>query len=107
MCIRDRYAGFAMVLSIAIPFRKFYKLQDFITMKHVDMMCKVMLATGLIVGYGYVMEAFFGWYSANKYERLSLIHIWNSFLNLHLQDLTRGVSGNPDLRGKRQRSSIA
>ncbi len=63
------YAGFAMVLSIAIPFRKFYKLEDYITMKHVDMMCKVMLATGLIVGYGYVMEAFFGWYSANKYER--------------------------------------
>jgi Ni/Fe-hydrogenase subunit HybB-like protein len=68
------YAGFAMVLTIAIPFRRYYKLEDYITMKHVDMMAKVMLATGLIVGYGYVMEVFFGWYSANTTERFMT---WN------------------------------
>jgi molybdopterin-containing oxidoreductase family membrane subunit len=62
------YAGFAMVLTLAIPLRVIYGLQDFITMRHIENMGKVMLVTGLIVGYGYVMEAFFGWYSANAYE---------------------------------------
>ncbi|MCI0488275.1 MAG: polysulfide reductase NrfD [Blastocatellia bacterium] len=62
------YAGFAMVLILAIPIRKFYGLEDFITMRHLRNMAKIMLATGLIVGYGYMMEAFFGWYSANQYE---------------------------------------
>jgi Ni/Fe-hydrogenase subunit HybB-like protein len=62
------YAGFAMVLTLAIPLRHFYKLQDFITLKHLENMAKVMLATGLIVAYGYTMEAFFAWYSGNEYE---------------------------------------
>jgi len=68
------YSGFAMVLTLAIPIRAGYHLEDFITMKHIDNMAKVMLATGLMVGYGYTMEAFFGWYSANQYERFML---WN------------------------------
>jgi Ni/Fe-hydrogenase subunit HybB-like protein len=68
------YAGFAMVLTLAIPLRVLYGLQDFITMRHLENMGKVMLVTGLIVGYGYVMEAFFGYYSANKYEGFM---IWN------------------------------
>ncbi|MEJ7709233.1 MAG: NrfD/PsrC family molybdoenzyme membrane anchor subunit [Pyrinomonadaceae bacterium] len=68
------YAGFAMVLFLAIPLRLFYGLKDFITMRHLDNMAKVMLATGLIVFYGYIMEAFFGWYSANQYEKFM---IWN------------------------------
>src|SRR5918997_6823730 len=68
------YAGFAMVLLLTIPLRKFYGLEGFITMRHMHNMGKVMLATGLIVGYGYIMEAFFGWYSGNKYERFM---IWN------------------------------
>jgi len=68
------YAGFAMVLTISIPLRKFYGLEDFITMKHLENMAKVMLATGLIVAYGYMMEAFMAWYSANPYERFM---IWN------------------------------
>ncbi len=62
------YAGFAMVLTLTIPLRKFYGLEDFITMRHIRNMSKVMLATGLIVFYGYIMEVFFGWYSANEYE---------------------------------------
>jgi molybdopterin-containing oxidoreductase family membrane subunit len=62
------YSGFAMVLSLAIPTRAIWGLQDLITMKHIDNMAKVMLATGLIVGYGYMMEAFIGWYSAAEYE---------------------------------------
>ncbi len=66
------YAGFAMVLTLTIPLRKFYGLEDFITMRHLQNMAKVMLATGLIVAYGYVMEAFFGWYSGNIYERFMI-----------------------------------
>jgi molybdopterin-containing oxidoreductase family membrane subunit len=62
------YAGFAMVLTLSIPLRKAYGLEDFITMKHLENMAKVMLATGLIVAYGYTMEAFMAWYSGNPYE---------------------------------------
>jgi molybdopterin-containing oxidoreductase family membrane subunit len=62
------YAGFAMVLLIAIPLRWAYGLEDFITMRHLQNMAKVMMATGLVVFYGYIMEAFFGWYSGNEYE---------------------------------------
>ncbi len=68
------YSGFAMVLTLLIPIRVFYGLEDFITMRHLQNMAKVMLATGLIVGYGYMVEAFTGWYSANQYESFM---IWN------------------------------
>ena len=62
------YSGFAMVLTLAIPIRAYYGLEDFITLRHIQNMAKVMLATGLIVVYGYSVEAFMGWYSANRYE---------------------------------------
>jgi molybdopterin-containing oxidoreductase family membrane subunit len=62
------YAGFAMVLTLAIPLRAVYGLEDFITARHIDNMAKIMLATGLIVAYGYLMEAFMAWYSGNLYE---------------------------------------
>ncbi len=66
------YAGFAMVLTLAIPLRAIYKLHDFITMRHLENMAKVTLVTGLVVVYGYSCEAFFGWYSGNEYERFML-----------------------------------
>src|SRR6266704_3391743 len=62
------YAGFAMVLTIAIPLRKAYGLEDFITMRHLENMAKVMLATGLIVAYGYFFEFFLSLYSGNKFD---------------------------------------
>jgi len=62
------YAGFAMVMTLAIPLRKAYGLEDFITMRHLENMSRVMLATGLVVAYGYMMETFMAWYSANTYE---------------------------------------
>jgi molybdopterin-containing oxidoreductase family membrane subunit len=68
------YAGFAMVLTLSIPLRKFYHLEDFITMKHLENMAKVMLATGLVVAYGYTMEAFFGWYSGSQYEKFMVLN---------------------------------
>jgi molybdopterin-containing oxidoreductase family membrane subunit len=62
------YAGFAMVLTLTIPLRKLYGLEDFITMRHLRNSAKIMLATGLIVSYGYMMEAFMAWYSGSEYE---------------------------------------
>jgi molybdopterin-containing oxidoreductase family membrane subunit len=62
------FAGFAMVLTLAIPLRRVFGLEDFITVRHLDNMGRVMLLTGLIVGYGYVMELFTAWYSGNLYE---------------------------------------
>jgi molybdopterin-containing oxidoreductase family membrane subunit len=62
------YSGFAMVLTLAIPIRAVYKLEDFITMRHLQNMAKVMLVTGLIVAYGYLTEAFIAWYSGDRYE---------------------------------------
>jgi Ni/Fe-hydrogenase subunit HybB-like protein len=62
------YSGFAMVLTLAIPIRAFYELEDFITTRHLQNMAKVMLVTGLIVAYGYLTEAFIAWYSADKFE---------------------------------------
>src|SRR6185503_14878 len=59
------FAGFAMTLILAIPLRAVCNLKDLITMKHLENMGKIMLATGLIVFYGYIMEVFFGWYSGS------------------------------------------
>jgi molybdopterin-containing oxidoreductase family membrane subunit len=63
------FAGFAMVIMFAIPLRKWYKLDGLITMKHLDWMAKIMLATGLIVAYGYVMEVFYAWYAGVPAEK--------------------------------------
>jgi Ni/Fe-hydrogenase subunit HybB-like protein len=68
------YAGFAMVLTLAIPLRKFYGLEDFVTSRHLENMGKVLLATSLMVTYGYMTEAFMAWYSGNTFERFM---IWN------------------------------
>jgi Ni/Fe-hydrogenase subunit HybB-like protein len=62
------YSGFAMVLTLAIPIRAIYGLEDFITLRHLQNMAKVMLVTGLIVAYGYTIEMFVAWYSADPYE---------------------------------------
>jgi Ni/Fe-hydrogenase subunit HybB-like protein len=66
------YAGFAMVLTLAIPLRRIYGLQDFITMQHLNYMGRILLATGLVVAYGYMMEAFMAWYSGNIYEQFMM-----------------------------------
>jgi molybdopterin-containing oxidoreductase family membrane subunit len=68
------YSGFAMVMTLAIPLRAAYRLEDLITMRHLDNMAKVLLTTGLIVAYGYLMEGFFAWYSANEYERFMMVN---------------------------------
>ena len=62
------FAGFAMVLTLMIPVRRIYGLQEFITDRHLENMAKVMLVSGLIVAYGYFMEQFMAWYSASIFE---------------------------------------
>jgi len=68
------YSGFAMVLTLAIPLRAAYGLEDFITMRHLQNMAKVMLVTGLIVAYGYLMEGFISWYSGNEFEQFIVVN---------------------------------
>jgi molybdopterin-containing oxidoreductase family membrane subunit len=68
------FSGFGMVLTLLIPLRKMCKLEDIITMRHIDLMCKVTLATGSIVGYAYIMELFIAWYSGSPYERYAFLN---------------------------------
>ena len=68
------YSGFAMVLTIAIPLRKLYGLEDFITLRHLRNMGIVMLATGMVVAYGYLMETFFAWYSGDIFEKYMMMN---------------------------------
>ena len=67
------FSGFAMVLTLAIPLRKFYRLEQFITIRHLENCAKLLLVTAMIVAYGYVMEDFMAWYSGNKYEKYMVI----------------------------------
>ena len=62
------FSGFAMVMTLAIIARKLYKLEDFITLRHLEVMNKIMLVTGMMVGYAYTIEFFTAWYSGNMYE---------------------------------------
>jgi len=62
------FSGFALVLTLMIPARRFMGLEQVITLKHIDNMNKILLATSMMVGYGYVIEQFMGWYSGNTYE---------------------------------------
>jgi len=62
------FSGFAMVLTLLIPLRKFYRLQGLITDRHLENMAKVLLAVGLIVAYGYIMDIFTDFYSGNIFD---------------------------------------
>jgi Ni/Fe-hydrogenase subunit HybB-like protein len=68
------FSGFGMVLTLLIPLRSVLNLKELITERHVDLMCKVTLATGTIVGYAYTMEFFIAWYSGNPFERFTFIN---------------------------------
>jgi len=62
------FSGFAMVVTLAVPARKFLGLKHVLTMRHLENMNKIILVTGMIVGYGYLMEHFIAWYNGNEYE---------------------------------------
>jgi molybdopterin-containing oxidoreductase family membrane subunit len=62
------FSGFGMVLSLMIPMRTLCHLEEIITVRHIELMCKVIMATGSMVGYAYGMEFFIAWYGGNPYE---------------------------------------
>ncbi|MBN9035556.1 MAG: polysulfide reductase NrfD [Rhizobiales bacterium] len=66
------YSGFAMVLTIAIPLRRAFAVEDLITARHLDNAARVMIAAGMVVAYGYLSEAFFAWYSGDTYEQTTM-----------------------------------
>ena len=68
------FSGFAMVMTLAIVARTVYKMEDFITLKHLENMNKIILLTGSMVGYAYGCEFFISWYSGNDYERFAFIN---------------------------------
>src|SRR5438309_6436220 len=68
------FSGFAMVLALAIPLRIFYGLQDFITLNHLDVMGKILLATGSLTCYGYFIEQFMAWYGGDVYEHYTYVN---------------------------------
>jgi hypothetical protein len=68
------FSGFAMVMTLLLIARSVFKLTDLVTMTHVELMNKIMLATGSLVGYAYAMEFFIAWYSGNAYERYVFIN---------------------------------
>ncbi|HEY3965290.1 MAG TPA: NrfD/PsrC family molybdoenzyme membrane anchor subunit [Planctomycetaceae bacterium] len=68
------FSGFAMVMTLMIPLRWAYGLADFVTMRHLENMAKVILATGSMMAYGYAAEVFFAYYSGNKFERYMTVN---------------------------------
>ena len=68
------FGGFAMVLLLAIPARKWFGLEDLITVKHIENMNKVMLGTGLIVAYAYATEFFIAWYTGSPWEQFAFVN---------------------------------
>ncbi|RJP82564.1 MAG: hydrogenase [Candidatus Zixiibacteriota bacterium] len=68
------FSGFALVVNLTIIARKLFHLENYITLDHYDKMAKIMLVTGLMVGYAYAMEFFIAWYSGNIYEQFVFIN---------------------------------
>ena len=68
------FSGFAMVMSLGIVARKIYKIENIITLRHLENMNKIMLVTGWMVGYAYGCEFFVSWYSGNPYESFAFVN---------------------------------
>ncbi|MBL4687790.1 MAG: polysulfide reductase NrfD [Nannocystaceae bacterium] len=68
------FSGFAMVLTLMIPLRVWFKMEHIITIKHLENMAKIILLTGSLVGYAYAMEFFIAWYSGNPYESFAFVN---------------------------------
>jgi molybdopterin-containing oxidoreductase family membrane subunit len=68
------FSGFAMVNTLLIPAREWFGLKEIITIRHIENMNKVILATGMMVGYAYATEFFIAWYSDNEYEQFAFFN---------------------------------
>jgi molybdopterin-containing oxidoreductase family membrane subunit len=68
------FSGFAMVILLIVPARQWFGLKDLVTIRHLENMNKILLATGTIVGFAYLTEFFIAWYGGNAYERFAFIN---------------------------------
>ena len=89
------YSGLAMVLLLMLPMRAVLHLDNVITRRHLDMVAKLILATGLMLAYSYVVETFIAWYSADRFERYTYLvmrplgpYAWEYWLMTALNILT-------------------
>ena len=68
------FSGFAMVVTLMVIARQMFNLKEYVTMKHLENMNKVIMVTGLMVGYAYSTEFFIAWYSGNEYEGFTFVN---------------------------------
>ena len=68
------FSGFAMVVTLLVPARKLFGLQALITPRHLDVICRIILATSCMVGYAYATEFFTAWYGGNRYEQFAFLN---------------------------------
>ncbi|MEM9355313.1 MAG: NrfD/PsrC family molybdoenzyme membrane anchor subunit [Pseudomonadota bacterium] len=68
------FSGFAMVVTLMVPARAYFGLKDLVTPRHLENMCKIILATGTMVGFAYAIEFFIAWYGGNGYEQFAFIN---------------------------------
>ena len=68
------FSGFAMVVTLMVPARELFGLKDLITIRHLENMNKIIVATGTMVGFAYGIEFFIAWYGANPYEQFAFIN---------------------------------
>jgi Ni/Fe-hydrogenase subunit HybB-like protein len=68
------FSGFAMVITLMVPARAFFGLKNLVTMRHLENMNKILLATSCIVGYAYLTELFIAWYGGNPYEQFAFMN---------------------------------
>jgi len=68
------FSGFAMVMTLLLVTRRVMRLENLITLRHLDYMARVLLTTGLLVAFAYATEVFIAWYSGNRFERFTF---WN------------------------------
>lgn len=68
------FSGFAMVMTLMLVTRKVYKLEDYITIKHIELMNIIVMVTGSIVGVAYITELFMAWYSGVEYEQYAFLN---------------------------------
>jgi len=99
------YSGFGMVLTLLIITRQTMHLERFITMRHLNMMAKVTMLTGMIVSYAYLTEFFGAWYGGNLYERYHFInratgpYAWCFYLMVLCNVITPQVLWSKRIRG--------
>ncbi len=68
------FSGFAMVVTLMVISREVFNMKDYITVNHMEAMCKIIMCTGMLVGLAYATEFFIAWYSGNPFEQYAFIN---------------------------------